>query len=478
MTEAFRKKQAYLFYALFAVGCWGALYFQQPVVLAALVGGAAAFCLAQYPLLLFYTLVASIPWSIEYSVTPSLSTDLPDEPLMLLMAFVAVALLVQRRQWSVGRLLSSGLLVVLGLQVLWYAISAATSSYPLISFKFLLAKSWYLLAFVGAPLLLLKERRDLARLAGVLVVSMLAFTLLALVRHGASGFTFESTNDSLAPFFRNHVNYSALLVCVVPLLVAFSAHDTSLNRKVLWIVLLLVALVALYFSYARGAWLALVVGAAAYWLLKKRLLVWAYVTAIVLVVGAVLWIKADNRYLRYAHDYETTIFHTNFQEHLVATYEFKDVSTAERFYRWIAGVRMVKDGWQTGYGPNTFYYHYQRYAVTAFKTWVSKNEDRSTVHNYFLLTLIEQGVVGLLLLVVLIGCMFSVAQRLFHATADSYWRTVMATVAVVLAMLCTVNFLSDLIETDKVGSIFYLCLALLIMGELRQRNSSELATNI
>jgi O-antigen ligase len=476
--DALLKKQVFFFYALFAMGCWAALYFRQPVALVALVGLAAAFCLTKYPLVLFYTLVASIPWSIEYSVSPSLSTDLPDEPLMLLMAFVVVALLVQRRRQGEGRLLSSVLFVVLMLQFGWYAVSAVLSSHPLISFKFVLAKTWYLLAFVGAPLLLLKEPKHITRLTAVLLVSMLSFTLLVLVRHGGTGFTFESINDSLAPFFRNHVNYSALLVCVVPLLVAFLSHASSLKMKALLIVLLIVALAALYFSYARGAWLALVVGAAAYWLLKKRLLVWAYVTVLMLVVGSVFWLKADNRYLHYAHDYKTTIFHTDFREHLVATYQLKDVSTAERFYRWIAGVRMVKDGWQTGYGPNTFYYHYQRYAVTAFKTWVSKNEDRSTVHNYFLLTLIEQGVMGLLLLLFLLGYMFYVAQRIFHATTDRYWKTVMATVAVVLAMVCTVNFLSDLIETDKVGSIFYLCLALLIMGELRQRNPSELSAHV
>ena len=470
--DALRKKQAYLFYALFALGCWGAVYFGQVIGLAVLLALGVAFGLMAYPSLLFLVLIASIPWSIEYSITPSLATDLPDEPLMLLMAFVVVALLVQPGKKCEGRLLSSVLFIVLLLQVGWYALSAALSSHTLISFKYLLAKGWYLLAFVGAPLLLLRERKHYVRLGGVLLVSMVAFTLVVLVRHGSNGFTFETTNASLEPFFRNHVNYSALLVIMVPILLAFLSFTTSKGSRTFLILLVIILLGALYLSYARGAWLALLVGGAAYWLLKKRLLVWAYITALIIVIGALFWLKTNNRYLRFAHDYETTVFHTDFREHLLATYQLKDVSTAERFYRWIAGVRMIKDSWQTGFGPNTFYYHYQRYTVPAFKTWVSKNEDRSTVHNYFLLTIIEQGVIGLLLLLFQIGYMFYTAQRLYHTAQEKFGQVLMAAIAVVLSMICTVNFLSDLIETDKVGSIFYICLAMLIIGEMKARSTS------
>jgi O-antigen ligase len=456
---------------LFALGCWLSIYFQQVETVALLAAAAVALLLCSYPTLLFLLLVATIPWSVEYNVNSSLSTDLPDEPLMLLMSFVVLVLVIQHRRRQAVRVFSSVLFVVLLVQAGWWAISAALSSHTLISAKFLLAKGWYGLAFVGAPLLLLKEPKDFARVGGVLVASMMALTVLVLFRHANVGFTFEDINDSLAPFFRNHVSYSALLVCIIPILVAFLSASRSAWVKGVLTAILLVALAALYLSYARGAWLALVIGGVAFWLIKKRLLVRAYIFSIFLVLAAVLWLKTDNRYLRFAHDYKTTVFHTDFREHLVATYQLKDVSTAERFYRWIAGVRMIGDNWQTGYGPNTFYYHYQRYAVPAFKTWVSKNEDRSTVHNYFLLTTIEQGVMGLLILLLLLGYMFYMAQKVYHAAADPFWKLLAATIAVVLAMICMVNFLSDLIETDKVGSIFYVCLGILIIGELKLRTS-------
>jgi O-antigen ligase len=155
------------------------------------------------------------------------------------------------------------------------------------------------------------------------------------------------------------------------------------------------------------------------------------------------------------------------------------MSTAERFYRWVAGVRMAKRGWKTGFGPNTFYNNYQGYTIPLFKTWVSKNEEQSTVHNYYLLLLVEQGVIGLLLFLLLLAIAFRSAQQLYHRTGNPFWKRALACVAVVLVMVCTVNFLSDLIETDNTGPVFYFCLAVLIIAEKSIRNeTSELAPHV
>jgi len=140
---------------------------------------------------------------------------------------------------------------------------------------------------------------------------------------------------------------------------------------------------------------------------------------------------------------------------------------------------MIKDNWLTGYGPNTFYGNYKPYAVPAYKTWVSDNQDRSTVHNYFLLTIIEQGIPGLILLLLLVGTVFYYAQHLYHRVKDRLYKVTAITTGAILTMLMVVNFLSDLIETDKVGSLFFLCIAVLVVVDLNTRQeSSEPATDI
>ncbi|HYC29143.1 MAG TPA: O-antigen ligase family protein, partial [Chitinophagaceae bacterium] len=243
-----------------------------------------------------------------------------------------------------------------------------------------------------------------------------------MIRHAEMNFTFSSINDALAPFFRNHVNYSALLVFIIPLQVLFLKQATNKKLRVLLSLSLFVTLTALYFSFARGAWLALITGIISFWLLRKGWLLASFILVMLFVAASIFWLQHNNRYVEFSHDYQSTVFHENFQEHLAATYQLKDMSTAERFHRWIAGVRMVEDSWQTGFGPATFYRHYKSYTVPAFKTWVSRNEEQSTVHNYFLLLIIEQGVIGLLLFLCLLGMLFWYAQRIYHRTTDLFWR--------------------------------------------------------
>ncbi|RYZ27686.1 MAG: O-antigen ligase domain-containing protein [Chitinophagaceae bacterium] len=424
--------------------------------------------LIQKPITLFYLLLFSIPWSIEYHFPSGLGTDLPDEPLMWLTCIAATVLFIQHRK-SVFKKLHPLLLLLL-LQILWMVVSVIYSTHFILSVKYFLAKIWYLTAFLIMPLLLWRDQQIFKRSAIVLLASMLLATTVGIVRHGLTGFSFSTINTAISPFFRNHVNYSALLVCMIPLQVVCWKQAKSAKLRRIILLSFFVTVPAMYFSFARGAWLALPLGGLAYLLLKKQWLLRGFLLTILSGLIVLLWLKEDNRYLQFAHNYQKTVFHQNFNEHLTATYQLKDLSTAERFHRWIAGVRMIEDSWQTGFGPTTFYQHYKSYTVPAFKTWVSKNEEQSTVHNYFLLLLVEQGAMGLLLFLLLLGLSFWYTQKIYSQTKDVFWRRTVAAIAVILAMLCTVNFLSDLIETDKVGSVFYLCIATLIVADRRQNN--------
>lgn len=419
------------------------------------------------PSLVFYTLLFSLPFSFEYNFSSSLGTDIPDELLMLLTAGLYLIYAILNRNTIRSQIRKHPLVFLLTLLLSWMLVSILFSTHPLISVKYGLAKGWYLGAFVLAPVLIFTDQSAIIKAARLLASAMLGVVLVSLVRHGLYGYSFASVNEALNPFFRNHVNYSAMLVCLLPLWVAF--YYLTKNKKVrrLIIAVIVLMLLALFFSYARGAWLALVTGALAFLLIRKQKLLLAYFMVLVLAAGTVLWLRQDNNYLRFAHNYQRTIFHQDFGEHLVATYKLKDVSTAERFYRWIAGVRMIKDQPLTGFGPNTFYENYKPYGVPAFKTWVSDNPEHSTVHNYFLLTVIEQGYPGLFFFLLLLGTMLWYVQHLWKRVKDPFYKTTAMVTGVILVMIITVNCLSDLIETDKVGSLFFLCLSMLIVTDLR-----------
>lgn len=452
--------------SLGAVFC--AAFFSSLLYLLIPLGILMALVSFQHPQLLFYGMLASIPFSYEFQVGGTLSTDIPDEPLMILMSAVVLAILsYHRRSLQVNHFI----LLLVAIHVGWILVTALVSTHQLISLKFFLAKSWYVLAFFLAPVVLGHTISFWRNAALVLLFSMLAVTLISLVKHAGLGFSFAAVNEALAPFFRNHVNYSALLVCIWPLLIALYTLSKSNSIKNLAILSLLVVLAALYLSYSRGAWLALMAGLLAYWLIRKSWLVKTYLFVILFASAAVVWLQHKNNYLQFAPHHDTTIFHQNFSEHLAATYKGKDVSTAERFYRWVAGARMATEEPLTGFGPGTFYQNYRSYTTPLFRTWVSVNRERSTVHNYFLLVLVEQGIIGLLLFLVLIGIALYHLQKVFNLSSHPFWRSGAAAVSAILYMLCTVNFLSDLVETDKVGSIFFICLAFAVAATKQLRTT-------
>jgi O-antigen ligase len=135
----------------------------------------------------------------------------------------------------------------------------------------------------------------------------------------------------------------------------------------------------------------------------------------------------------------------------------------------------------TGVGPNHFYPAYRSYTVAAYRTYVSSNPERSTVHNYFLLLLSEQGFPALILFVVLLFTMFAYAQNAYHRSTNTEDRFLLQALTAMLAMVVILISLSDLIEADKIGSLFYIIAGLLIgmtSGAHIQRVSQSIAEQV
>ena len=457
---------------------WASVFFML-ILTVAIIADQYYLLLIPFGLLLFYSgwrslttafliLIASIPFSTEYQFSDTLGTDLPDELLMLLVSALMSFHLLQNverfKQW-----VSHPLLLFLFTLLCWGMIATMFSTYPLMSAKYMLAKAWYLGSFVFGALLVWIDKESLRRSGLTLAISMLLVTGIILFRHGLESFSFASVSDVVHPFFRNHVNYSSLLVCTLPVWFACWKLSTSESVKRLTVLVLIILLAALFFSYARGAWLALIAGILVYWLIKKRIVVKALLALFLLASISLAWLIHDNRYLDFAPDHNTTIFHEDFREHLVATYEMTDMSTAERFYRWIAGVKMIGERPLAGFGPGTFYQNYKAYAVPAYETWVSDNPERSTVHNYFFLMASEQGIPALIFLLILVTSVIYYAQRLYHRTGDIFYKMIAIITGVVFSMILVLNFLSDLVETDKIGSLFFLCIAALVATDIQTR---------
>jgi O-antigen ligase len=194
---------------------------------------------------------------------------------------------------------------------------------------------------------------------------------------------------------------------------------------------------------------------------------WAVLlTAALSFIGLALYFSDPSRFMRFAPDFEKTIFNgDNFEKHLEATYKLEDVSGMERVYRWVAASQMIADKPVTGSGAATFYPEYKRYTVSGFRTYVSDNPEKSTTHNYFLLQLAEQGVPGFLLFFTLLSVALLLGERLYHRSRVTEHRQIVLATVLSLIVIIFHLLLNELIEVDKIGSVFFVCLAILIRSE-------------
>ena len=411
---------------------------------------------------LYHLLLFSIPFSAEVDVTATLGTDFPDEPLMWLLSVLLVVELLTRPEKAFGKTGRNGRLIatLLFLHLAWIGVSTVLSAHPLLSFKYLAAKGWYVASLCLGSWYFLRSMADVRRAAAILTASMSLAAVWVLTKHASLGMGFDTVNRSVEPLFRNHVNYGALLACLAP--VPLAAFLLNPRRRILYAFLILLWATALFYSYSRGAWLAVAAGFLTVMAIRYKALWSLMAGGAVVMLAVLLYFGQGNRYLDYSPDYEQTIYHPEFGDHLQATYRMTDISTMERFHRWIAAFRMTEGHLLHGYGPNSFYHEYRAHTVNSFRTYVSDNPEKSTVHNYLLLLLVEQGLPGMLLFVALVLAMLHGSSVWFRRAVNREERLAAAVVSASIAVMAVLNMLSDLVESDKVGTLFFLCAGVLV----------------
>ncbi len=421
---------------------------------------------------IFFLLLCFIPLSTEVTLPNGFSTDLPTEPLIVgLMGVFFLYVLRYPKAVDVA-FLKHPITLLLLLHIGWMLIASVQSSEVFVSVKFLLAKIWYIVTFYFLAGHLLKNEKDLRQAFWFVFIPLIGTIFIVLLRHAQYGFSFEMVYRVLSPFFRNHVTYAAIMAIMVPWLwFARYWYPTWSTRWWLLLGALLLLIVAIQLSYTRAAYLAIFVAAGAYFMIRWRLTKLALAGAAVVAVTGLMYLGTDERYLELAPNYERTVTHTDFGNLIEATYQLEDISTMERVYRWVAAFQMIGDKPWFGFGPGNFYNFYKGYTVTSFRTYVSDNPEQSGVHSYYLMTLVDQGIPGLIIFALLLFGALIYGESIYHRTKNINNRRIVMIALLMIVVISLLQLINDLIETDKVGPFFFISLALLVNVDLQNRKT-------
>lgn len=441
----------------------GSILFEQPLLFfIPFVAIGAAFIIWDYRIL-YVLFLLTIPFSVEIYLPNGLGTDLPSEPIMLAITGIAILLFVSKFRVIDYRYLYNPITIFLILHLCWIAITAIGADYPIVSFKYWLAKIWYVVPFFFMPFKLIKSYKESKRALYLLLVPLIAAVLWVLIRHAGHDFSFRTSNEVVYPIFRNHVNYAAILVIFLPYVFALRQLETkNIRVKLLLSLSLLILVVGIYFSYTRAAQASIVIAIAAYWMVKWKLTKPAVIAGVIGLFVGVGYLINDKKYLDYAPDYQTTVSHFNYDNLLAATYKLEDISTMERVHRWVAGGRMLADKPLLGFGPANFYNTYQDYTLNEFKTYVSNNPEKSGIHNYYLMIAVEQGVFGLIIFLGLLIAALLRGEKLYHRMKDQKSKVIVMAALISIVVSCAILLINDMLEADKVGPIFFFSLSVLV----------------
>ena len=415
-TTNFLLFYVYAFFSVLAI-LSGFYFGEKTLVLLPFVGFVALWGIVNFKSLYFFML-ALIPLSIEFSVGNNLQTDLPTEPFMVGFLLIGIFYLMSQAKKIDFSFFFNPVMVLLLLHLLWIVIASIFSTVPVFSVKFVLAKLWYVSSFLLLTSIVIKSMKDVKTAFWCIFIPLSFTVLVALVRHALVGFDFVLINPVLRPFYRNHVSYAAILAVFIPFVFyARTWYPKKSFKYNLLLISTLVYAIAIYFSYTRACYLALAAILAAYFVFKFRLTKLMVVASFILAFVVADMVTDQNHYLVYAPS-TNTVSQKEFGDLVDATFKAEDVSSMERIYRWIAAIHMINDKPIVGFGPNGFVENYENYTIFVFETWISDNEERSGVHNYYLMTAVEQGLICLVIFLALIVSIFVPRDNHFSKTGN------------------------------------------------------------
>ena len=270
MTGAVSTKALYTWGAAAIVLCLGA-FAALPAGLPALAAlalpfmGLFAYLFYYNWKLAFWLLIVFIPPSVDLGFLDlPLSTSLPDEPISWVFTLMLLFLLARSPKALPKWWWRSPLVLVVVLQYLWLGVAVIYSKEPLLSVKFMAAKTWVLATFFILPYFIFKEKKDFIIAFRLFFATLLATVLVVLYRHYKLHFDFMAITEAVNYLYYNRVEYSTVLTMFLPLM--WVALPLSKKMHPAWRIGLLVAniifLPAIYFSFARAALMAVIFAAA------------------------------------------------------------------------------------------------------------------------------------------------------------------------------------------------------------------------
>ncbi len=409
---------------------------------------------------------APLSFNIE-ELSQSFGLYIPSEPLLMGLMLFLTAIQI-KNPFLDQRIWKHPIIIATLVYVCWIFISSLTSSHVLVSFKFMLARLWFIVPILVFGTHFFKKENNRILFFWLFIIGTSITIAYTLVHHAQYGFGEKEGHWVMYPFFKDHTIYGATVALVLPMSVSLYLYKrhTVLVQAIL-IVMIVLIIIGLYFSYTRAAWLSIIfaiaVGVVVHYRVNFKLLLGGGV--VVLLIVYLKWDRIEMELARNKHEHTTESFNERFQSAANVT---TDASNLERINRWSCAISMFKERPVFGFGPGTYAFEYAPFQEPENLTIISTNfGDMGNAHSEYLGALSEMGVFGLLSFLGIVIAIFYSAIVLYHRypISDTKNRTLIMGIILALTTYFSHAFLNNFLDTDKAAvPIWGMCAMLIVMG--------------
>ncbi len=445
--------------ALF-IGANAILFFQNNYFLLALPFVLIVIYLALFHLEHSFLLVAfltPISVNLEEFTDGRIGLFLPTEPILfgLLLLIIMQQL---RRPWIPNFIWRHPLTISLGFYLAWLLITSVTSTNPLVSFKFLLMKSWYIVPLITLGTKVFMKQKNILNFLWLITTSMTVIILFTVIRHSTYGFGEKEGHWVMEPFYKDHTIYGAgvaIQFFFVMALWRYKKHSAIIQFTLLSF--LIITLVGLYFSYTRGAWLSVIV-AFIVWLLIHFKVNFKYLLGIgvtALIIVALNWTEIQFALAKNRSEHTTEEFSERMKS---ASNVTSDASNLERLNRWSAAWLMFQERPVFGFGPATYAFEYAPYQDPDKLTIISTNfGDGGNAHSEYLGPLAETGFIGFLSVIIFVSLLFyeGITLYLRYPKDETGMKTIIFFLILAMVTYFFHGLLNNYLDTDKAAVPVY-----------------------
>ena len=466
------KKNSIIF-SLGAIYILLTLYFvwnDQAYLSLASIGLISIYAAVFYTDVTFLAIAFLTPLSINIEeYTQSFGLYIPTEPLLFGMMTLLLMMNIRKKLFPMD-VWKNPIIWAVTFYVFWIFVTSITSSSPITSFKFLLARLWFMIPLLLYGPVVFKKLKNIRLFIWLYVMGMMLVITYTVLVHATYSFGEKEGHWVMWPFFKDHTIYGAMVAFTVPMVFGlyFSKKHSPLIQAILLFFIVL-NLTGLYFSYTRAAWLS-VIAAVGVWALihfRVKLSILLGIAAVIAISLFLSWDAIQIDMARNKSEHTTEDFGKKLES---ATNVTTDASNLERLNRWSCAISMFEDRPFFGYGPGTYAFEYARFQEPENLTIISTNfGDAGNAHSEFLGPMAEMGFMGLIAMLLIVTAIFYKGITLYYKwpETDSEMKTLILMMILSLVTYFVHAFLNNFLDTDKAAVPIWGFCACFIALEMR-----------